>query len=61
MKTLSAILFTLNLAFLTVSSSGQKAQQKIIQVLKKEVIDSVFVFGKWTGKGETETHLKYLG
>ena len=30
-------------------------------VLEKAIIDSVFVFGKWTEKRETELHLKYLG
>ena len=37
-------------------------EQKIRkEVLEKGIIDSVFVFGKWTKDGRTETHLKYLG
>ena len=31
------------------------------QVLDKGIIDSVFVFGKWTKESQTETQLKYLG
>jgi len=31
------------------------------QVLEKGIIDSSFIFGKWTKEGQTETHLKYLG
>jgi hypothetical protein len=31
------------------------------QVLEKNFVDSLFVFGKWTEDGETETRLKYLG
>jgi len=30
-------------------------------VLGRGVVDSLFVFGKWNEKGQTETHLKYLG
>jgi len=31
------------------------------QVLQKGLVDSLFVFGKWTENGGVETHLKYLG
>ncbi|WP_321426363.1 hypothetical protein [uncultured Bacteroides sp.] len=31
------------------------------QVLKENIVDSLFVFGRWTINGGTETHLKYLG
>lgn len=31
------------------------------QVLKENIVDSLFVFGRWTVNGDTETHLKYLG
>ncbi len=31
------------------------------QVLEKESVGEMFVFGKWTYGGEGETHLKYLG
>lgn len=41
---------------------GQADGEKILQwVLEKEIIDSVFVFGKWAQSGGTETALKYLG
>lgn len=30
-------------------------------VLKNSNMDSLIVFGKWNEKGDTETHLKYLG
>jgi hypothetical protein len=30
-------------------------------VLKKGIVNKLFVFGKWTEQGGTETHLKYLG
>lgn len=30
-------------------------------VLEKNIPDSLFVFGKWSENGQTETHLKYLG
>lgn len=30
-------------------------------VLKNEIVDSLYVFGKWSETGQTETHLKYLG
>ena len=46
----------------TLSANGQ-VNENIIrqQVLEKAVVDSLFVFGKWTKTGQTETHLKYLG
>ena len=54
--------FTLTFSMLTVCSKGQVNEQKNRQqVLKKAIVDSVFVFGKWTKAGQTETHLKYLG
>jgi len=31
------------------------------QVLKENKVDCLFVFGRWTINGGTETHLKYLG
>lgn len=58
-KTLS-LLSTLMLFIL--SAVGQVNDRNIRQqVLEKGIIDSVFVFGKWTEKGQTETQLKYLG
>ncbi|MFN8356429.1 MAG: hypothetical protein U0Y10_18375 [Spirosomataceae bacterium] len=38
--------------------NDEVARQKVLQ---KAVVDSLFIFGKWTEKGGTETHLKYLG
>lgn len=47
---------------LTKSVYGQVNDAKIRQqVLEKSLVDSLFVFGKWTERGQTETHLKYLG
>ncbi|MEO9020693.1 MAG: hypothetical protein ABI237_14060 [Ginsengibacter sp.] len=44
------------------SAVGQVNDRNIQQqVLEKGIIDSVFVFGKWTEKSQTETQLKYLG
>jgi hypothetical protein len=30
-------------------------------VLKKNIVDSLFVFGKWTAEGSEESHFMYLG
>ena len=51
------------LLLLGLNGFGQTNDNEIRQqVLNADVIDSMFVFGKWTedGNGE-ETHLKYLG
>ena len=59
LRTTSLILI---LILATIRSSGQVHDQKIRrQVLEKGIVDSVFIFGKWTKNGQTETHLKYLG
>lgn len=43
-------------------SSAQVNSENIRQnVLQKAIVDSTFIFGKWTENGGTETHLKYLG
>lgn len=48
--------------FFTTSLEGQVNDNEIRQmVLDKNIIDSLFIFGKWTENGQTETHLKYLG
>ena len=53
---------TLASNFLTICIYGQVNDQKIRQrVLEKEIIDSVFTFGKWTKNGGTQTDLQYLG
>lgn len=62
MKAFSTIILTLSLTTIISNLKGQVNDQAIRQkVLKNAIIDSVFVFGKWTEKGGTETHLKYLG
>lgn len=33
-------------------------RQKVLQI---GIVDSEYIFGKWNGKGGTETHLRYLG
>jgi hypothetical protein len=59
---LKTILLILISILVTVRSSGQVNDQKTRQlVLEKGIVDSLFIFGKWTKDGETETHLKYLG
>jgi len=62
MTSLTKPILTLTFTFLIVQAIGQVSDQKIRQqVLEKAIIDSLFVFGKWTEKGGEETHLKYLG
>jgi hypothetical protein len=62
MKAFFALIFFLSLTFTSTYVSGQVNDQSIRkEVLQKAVIDSNFIFGKWTEKGGTETHLKYLG
>ena len=63
MTTLRTTLFLLfTLMFFVFSAVGQVKDRNIRQqVLEKGIIDSVFVFGKWTEKSQTETQLKYLG
>jgi hypothetical protein len=47
---------------LTISVKGQPSDHEMQQhVLEKNIVDSLFVFGKWTEEGPGETHLKYLG
>jgi hypothetical protein len=47
---------------LTISAKGQLSDHEMQQqVLEKNIVDSLFVFGKWTEEGPGETHLKYLG
>jgi hypothetical protein len=61
MTTLSSIFLSLTLTFAICSNA--QVNDHIIQqkVLKEAIVDSLFIFGKWTEKGGTETHLKYLG
>jgi hypothetical protein len=47
---------------LIINANGQTKSDDIWQqVLEKGVVDSMFVFGKWTKEGQTETRLRYLG
>ncbi|RZK52165.1 MAG: hypothetical protein EOO91_19820 [Pedobacter sp.] len=62
MTTLRTFSIFLTLTFVVFSASGQLNGENIRQkVLEKGIVDSLFIFGKWTEKGQTETHLKYLG
>jgi hypothetical protein len=61
MTALSSAFLTFTLTF-AVCSTAQVNDQAIRQnVLKKAIVDSSFIYGKWTENGGTETHLKYLG
>jgi hypothetical protein len=47
---------------ITLTLKGQVNDFDIRQdVLEKAIVDSEFVFGKWTATGGTETHLKFIG
>jgi hypothetical protein len=47
---------------LSISVKGQLSDYEMQQqVLEKNIVDSLFVFGKWNSEGTDETHLKYLG
>ena len=63
MRTFSITIFlTLTLTIGLKFANGQVNDQNIrLQVLEKSIIDSEFVFGNWEEKGQTETHLNYLG
>lgn len=48
--------------FLCTSTFGQVDDDTIRKyVLEKGIIDSTYIFGKWSKDGQTETHLTYLG
>lgn len=55
--------FLLYILILTISTTfGQGYNAKIErQVLRKGIIDSVFIFGTWTENSQTEKRLAYLG
>ena len=62
MTALFTTFLALTLAISFTYSSGQVNDQNSRQlVLQKAIVDSNFIFGKWTEKGGTEIHLKYLG
>ncbi len=51
-----ALFLVSNVAWSQVNDEGIRQT-----VLQKEIIDSQFIFGKWTPNGQTETRLRYLG
>lgn len=52
----------LKLTFISLNLFGQVNDDSIHQVvLNNNVIDSLYVFGKWNENEGTETHLRYLG
>jgi hypothetical protein len=58
MKTLQIIIFI----SLSIFANGQANDNNIQQtVLKKNIVNKLFKFGKWTEEGNPETHLRYLG
>ena len=62
LKILKKAMAILLLMILATGSYSQVNDQAIRQiVLKKEIKDSLYIFGKWDGYEGTETHLKYLG
>jgi len=62
MTALYARLLTVTLTIGFGCANGQVHDQMIRQkVLQKAIVDSIFIFGKWTERTGTETHLTYLG
>lgn len=62
MTALSTTFLVLTLTITLTYASGQVNDGLFRQrVLQKAIIDSNFIFGKWTENGGTETLLKYLG
>jgi hypothetical protein len=61
MKALSSLFLTLTLTFAVYSHAQVNDQSIQKEVLNKAIVDSSFIFGRWTENGDTEIHLKYLG
>ncbi len=62
MEIVKCTVINIVLFLISISVNGQVKDSKIRQdVLAKGVIDSLYIFGKWAAKGQSETHLKYLG
>lgn len=62
MTALSPAFLTLAFTITFTCTNGQVNDQRIRQtVLQKAIVDSTFIFDKWTEKSGIETHLKYLG
>lgn len=52
----------ISFTLLCTSTFGQVDDDMIRQhVLERGIIDSTYIFGKWSKNGQTETHLTYLG
>lgn len=59
---MKAILILLIAVLFCPNFYGQTEDQNIrLAILKSNVTEKNFVFGEWDDKGETETHLNYLG
>lgn len=55
-------LFTVCFISFTIPVRGQNAEKKMQKhVLEQAIINKLYIDGKWTQSGGTETHLKYLG
>ena len=55
-------IITLILMLISINAACQDNDNRIrMQVLESGVIDSLFVFGKWTNDGQTQTELEYIG
>jgi hypothetical protein len=61
MTAISSTFFALTFTVAVYSNAQVNDQARRQKVLQKAIVDSLFIFGKWTEKGGTETHLKYLG
>jgi len=52
----------LTLIIVAISLKGQVNDHNIRQqVLEKQIVESLFIFGNWTEKCQIETHLRHLG
>ena len=58
MKFLLSIFIFLLPFYLIAQIDNESKHQKVLQ---KNIKDSMYVFGKWSEDGGTESHLKYLG
>lgn len=61
LKILYSLLTFLFISLNSFSQSGNGSIEQLQLVLKNNVKDSLYVFGKWDENGGSEIHLKYLG
>jgi len=55
-------IFSILIFIFSINSFAQVNDSLIrMQVLNKGIVDSIFIYGKWTKDGGTQTELKYLG